>query len=106
DFDLAGYWRDHVTDFRARLYQDEALVRLSPSAGERIGHVMGAAVAAAAAAGTVEADGWLRARLPIETLGHAETEFLKLGGEVEVLAPAELRDRLASAAARMAALYG
>ena len=105
DFDLTGYWREHVTDFRARLHQGEALVRLSPSACERIGHLMGAAVAAAAAGGTVEADGWIRARLPIETIGHAQTEFLKLGAEVQVLEPAELRDRLASTAARMAALY-
>jgi predicted DNA-binding transcriptional regulator YafY/CTP:molybdopterin cytidylyltransferase MocA len=105
DFDLAGYWRDHVTDFRARLYQGEALVRLSPSASDRIGHLMGAAVAAAAAEGTREAGGWVRARLPIETIGHAGTEFLKLGAEVEVLEPAELRDRLAATAARMNALY-
>jgi predicted DNA-binding transcriptional regulator YafY/CTP:molybdopterin cytidylyltransferase MocA len=105
DFDLAGYWRDHVTDFRAQLYQGEALVRLSPAALERIGHLLGPTVAAAAADGTREADGWVRARLPIENLGHAETEFLKLGAEVEVLEPAELRDRLAAQAAALAALY-
>jgi predicted DNA-binding transcriptional regulator YafY/CTP:molybdopterin cytidylyltransferase MocA len=106
DFDLAGYWREHVSDFRAQLYQGEALVRLSPVAMARAAHQLGPAVAAAAAAGTREADGWVRARLPIETIGHAETEFLKLGAEVEVLEPAELRERLAETAARLSALYG
>jgi predicted DNA-binding transcriptional regulator YafY/CTP:molybdopterin cytidylyltransferase MocA len=105
DFDLATHWREHITEFRARLYQGEALVRLSPAGQERVAYHMGATVAAAAGAGVTEADGWVRARLPIESLDHAEIEFRKLGAEAEVLEPAELRDRLASTASRLAALY-
>ena len=30
EFDLPGWWRAHVADFRARLHRDEATIRLSP----------------------------------------------------------------------------
>src|SRR6266508_405516 len=105
-FDLATHWRAALTAFRARLYQGEALVRLSPVAMERLPDVLSPAVAGAAARGEPEPGGWVRARLPIESLTHAQTQFLKLGAEVEVLEPAELRERLASTARALAALYG
>jgi predicted DNA-binding transcriptional regulator YafY len=104
-FDLAGYWREHIAEFRARLYRDQALVRLSPVALERLVHLMGRTVAAAAAPGEPQPDGWVLARLPIESDAHAERELLRLGAEVEVLGPASLRRRLASTVAALAALY-
>lgn len=105
DFDLAGYWRAYLVEFHARLQQGEAIVRLSPLALQRLPDLMSQAVVHAATAGQPEPDGWVRATLPIESLTHAETEFLKLGAEVEVLEPAPLRDRLAATAARLAVIY-
>jgi predicted DNA-binding transcriptional regulator YafY len=52
-----------------------------------------------------DADGWVRARLPVESLDVAYTYMLRLGPEVEVLAPPSLRDRMAAAAERMRGLY-
>ena len=104
-FDLEAYWRDQVTQFRIRLRQGEALVRLSPAAMERLPHLMGRQVADAAAAGEPQPDGWVLARLPIESDSHAEAEFLRLGAGIEVLEPSRLRDRLAATAAELAALY-
>jgi predicted DNA-binding transcriptional regulator YafY len=104
-FDLVTYWTEHVVDFRARLHQGEALVRLSPAALDRLEHLMGRAVADAAAAGRPQPDGWVLARLPIESDSHAEGEFLRLGAQVEVLEPAALRDRLARTAAGLMELY-
>ncbi len=100
-FDLAAYWRTHVTDFRARLHRGEAVVRLAPEAVDRLGHALGRAVAA----GERQPDGWVLARIPIESDGHAEGELLRLGATVEVLAPASLRDRMTATAAGLAALY-
>jgi predicted DNA-binding transcriptional regulator YafY len=60
-FDLAAYWREHIVEFRARLQRGEALVRLSPAALDRLPHVMGRAVADAAAAGEPQSDGWVLA---------------------------------------------
>jgi len=104
-FDLVAYWRDQVTQFRSRLRQGEALVRLSPAAMERLPHLMGRHVADASAAGEPQPDGWVLARLPIESDSHAEAEFLRLGAGVEVLEPSRLRDRLAATAAELAAMY-
>jgi predicted DNA-binding transcriptional regulator YafY len=66
---------------------------------------MGRAVAEAAASGEPQPDGWVLARVPIESDRHAEGEFLRLGAHVEVLEPVSLRDRLATTAAALAALY-
>jgi predicted DNA-binding transcriptional regulator YafY len=105
DFDLAGYWQSYLVEFRARMRQGEALVRLSPRAIERLPDLMSQTVVSAAADGELEPDGWVRARLPIETLTHAESDFLRLGAEVEVLEPAALRERLAATALRLANIY-
>lgn len=104
-FDLAAYWREHIVEFRTRLRRGEALVRLSPAALDRLSHLMGRAVADAAAAGEPQPDGWLLARLPIESDSHAEAEFLRLGTQVEVLEPTSLRERLTTTVAGLAKLY-
>lgn len=104
-FDLAAHWREHITEFRTRLHKGEALVRLSPDALELLPHLMGRAVADAAAAGEPQADGWVLARVPIETETHAEREFLRLGAGAEVLEPESLRARLAATASTLSTLY-
>ncbi|MEU1182143.1 WYL domain-containing protein [Streptomyces sp. NPDC005820] len=92
DFDLAAHWQDHVAGFRARLHTGEALVRLTPRGAHRLG---------VAPVG----DGWTQTRVPIESIDHAHGEFLRLGADIEVLAPAELRDRIAETARTLAARY-
>lgn len=103
-FDLTTYWAQHVAEFRARLHRGHALIRLAPGAQQRLGHLLGPAVAAAAAAG-VERDGWIEAAVPIESEEHAEREFLRLGAQVEVLEPASLRARLAATVDALADYY-
>lgn len=104
-FDLAAYWSEHIVEFRTRLRHGEALVRLSPAALDQLPHLIGPAVADAAATGELQPDGWVLARVPIESDSHAETQFLRLGAQVEVLEPASLRQRLAATVAGLAALY-
>ncbi|MFI5527626.1 helix-turn-helix transcriptional regulator [Kitasatospora sp. NPDC051853] len=92
-FDLAGYWSGYLDDFRARLHTGEALVRLTPQGARRLGV-------------TPTGDGWTQARVPIESIDRAHGEFLRLGTDVEVLAPAELRDRIAGTVRTLATRYG
>ena len=55
---------------------------------------------------TADAAGWRIAVVPIgKTVWHAAAELLRLGAEAEVLAPAELRDRMAELTQAMAARY-
>ncbi|MFD0345769.1 WYL domain-containing protein [Kitasatospora aburaviensis] len=44
--------------------------------------------------------------MPIESIDHAHGEFLRLGTEIEVVAPPELRDRIAGTVRTLAARYG
>ncbi|MFF3068676.1 helix-turn-helix transcriptional regulator [Kitasatospora sp. NPDC057936] len=102
DFSLASHWRRHEADFHARLHRGEALVLLAPGAAARLST---AAARAAEATGAPEPDGRTRAVLPIESLDHAHAAFLALGTDIEVLAPPELRARLAATARALADRY-
>ena len=106
-FDLAAYWSEWATDFEARLYRDTAMVRLSPRGMQRL-HALAPAVAQSArrTARKPDKDGWVRAEIPIESVNHASGELLKLGADVEALAPEELRDRLRVLTAEIAGIYG
>ncbi|MFF2848930.1 helix-turn-helix transcriptional regulator [Streptomyces sp. NPDC058001] len=101
-FDLAAFWTAYQRDFHARLHQGEAVVRLSPRGLARLG---GAAARAAEATGRAEDDGWTRAVLPIESVDHAHDTFLGLGTDIEVVAPEELRRRMAGTVRELAARY-
>lgn len=102
-FDLPAHWRGYEADFHARLHQGEAVVRLAPAAAERL---TGAVARALRASAVTEPDGRVRAVLPIESLDRAHAFFLGLGADVEVLEPAELRERLAGTVRTLAARYG
>jgi predicted DNA-binding transcriptional regulator YafY len=102
-FDLAEYWQRYQADFHAGLHQGEAVVRLAPGGAERLTE---AAARALEATGVPEPDGWTRAVLPIESLDHAQGVFLALGSDIEVLAPEELRARLAATVRELARRYG
>jgi predicted DNA-binding transcriptional regulator YafY len=107
DFDLAAWWRAHVVDFRARLHRDEATIRLSPRGRERLREIASEVVVAAAerTAGPPDDAGWVTAVVPVESLTHAHGDFLRLGAEVEILTPAELRERIVATVADLAGLY-
>ncbi|MER6216601.1 YafY family protein [Streptomyces sp. NPDC001674] len=91
-FDLAAYWGGYVAGFRARLHTGKALVRLTPRGARRLGV-------------RPVSDGWTQAWVPIESIDHAHGEFLRLGTDIEVLAPEELRDRISATARALAARY-
>ncbi|MEU0568666.1 YafY family protein [Nonomuraea sp. NPDC005983] len=107
DFDLSAYWQAYLAEFEERLRWGEAVVRLSPRGVERLELVMTPGVVAAArATATPDGEGWTRVTVPIESIEHALGEFLRLGTDVEVLSPAELRDGLAATVAELAGRYG
>ena len=49
--------------------------------------------------------GWTEVVVPIESIAHATGDFLRLGSEVEVLAPSDLREAMRDAVTGMVALY-
>ncbi|MDT7682153.1 MAG: hypothetical protein QOG57_2463 [Pseudonocardiales bacterium] len=107
DFSLAEFWRTRSAELRAALWRAEATVRLSPRGLELVPVLLGQleARAVAESAGEPAGDGWVTATLPIESTTHAESVLLRLGADVEVLAPPELRERLAAVARALVARY-
>jgi predicted DNA-binding transcriptional regulator YafY len=48
---------------------------------------------------------WVTAVVPIESTDHALAEFLRLGADVQILSPADLRHRMQTVRS-LAELYG
>lgn len=105
-FDLAAWWSAWSRDFEQRLYHGTARLRVSPAGLRRLAALAPAVgEAAALTTGPADADGWMEIDIPIESVGHAAGEILRLGAEAEVLFPAELRVRMAGLAAKLAQIY-
>ncbi|MCZ7437529.1 YafY family protein [Micromonospora sp. WMMC241] len=106
-FDLAGYWREWTARYERDVYREQARIRLTVAALEFMPYVFPPEMSrgARAAAGEPGPDGWLETTVPIESVRHAHAELLKLGAEVEVLAPVELRDRFTATAHALTRLY-
>jgi predicted DNA-binding transcriptional regulator YafY len=106
-FDLAAYWRDYLADFDVRRHRQVAVVRLSAAGLRLLAHYLEPAIvrAASASLGTPDDTGWVRASIPIETISNAHDHLLRLGAEVEVLEPDELRAAMARTAGAMARRY-
>jgi len=104
-FDLAAWWAETSRRFEADIFTGTATLRVS-RAGLKLLAKLGAEqarIAAEAAAGC--ADPLVEVAVPIESVAHAATDFLRLGPEAEVLTPAALRDAMRAAAGRLAQVY-
>lgn len=107
DFDPTTCWRAHRAQLQESLWQGRAGIRISPAGTKRLREIGVPAVIDAVEAGEEEhPGGWRRALMLIESLTHAEGELLRLGAQVEVVSPPELRERIAAATMALAALYG
>jgi predicted DNA-binding transcriptional regulator YafY len=105
-FDLARYWAAWSRDFEARIFSERAVVKLSPLGRRILRDVSPVAAEVADARHRVcKPAGWVKAEIPIESITLAARQLLRLGAEVEVLAPANLRSAIARQAEEVAALY-
>ncbi|MHB9862373.1 helix-turn-helix transcriptional regulator [Streptomyces sp. YIM S03343] len=106
-FDLPGFWAEQAEEFARSILRDEVVVRLSTEGVRRLAYVVDPVGAreALAGAGVPDGAGWVTVTLPVESAEVAHGQLTALGPEVEVLAPAGLRERFAADARRAAALY-
>ncbi|GLS01550.1 transcriptional regulator [Brevundimonas denitrificans] len=104
-FDLAAWWAETSRRFEADIFTGTATLRVSKAGLKQLAKLGAeqARIAAEAAAGAGE--GWVVVTVPIESVEHAAVDFLRLGGEAEILAPAALRDAMRETAGRLAQLY-
>ncbi|MEU7024972.1 YafY family protein [Streptomyces sp. NPDC046203] len=106
-FDLAGFWTERSAEFARSLLRTEVVLRLTEAGARRLPSVTDRAAAGQAlATGVAEpGGGGVRVTLAVESEEVAFGQLFGLGPEVEVLAPAGLRERFAEAARRTAGLY-
>lgn len=107
DFDLAAAWAEHRQTFLASLPQYLVTVRVAPGAESRLALLdEGAPELPLPAAVERDEHGWARLRLRFErTPAGAARHLLRLGAELEVLDPPELRELMMETVTGLAALY-
>jgi predicted DNA-binding transcriptional regulator YafY len=106
-FDLAEFWRAHVERYERAAHRGTAVVCLSPEGIRTLPDLLDSRTSHATLR-TLEppdADGWHRARMPIESIERATSDLLRLGASVRVLAPADLVVRITETLHTMAAYY-
>jgi predicted DNA-binding transcriptional regulator YafY len=93
EFELAAFWEEWSRNFEQTLPRVEVTVRVDEAVRRFL-----------PGEPRIEADG--RTVVAFQHLGDAYRELLRFGSQVEVLEPAELRERVAETGREVAALYG
>ncbi|WP_207916969.1 YafY family protein [Micromonospora sp. KC723] len=107
-FDLGGYWREQAEAFLRTMLRERITVRLSSAGLRALRWAADTPLVydeALTAADEPDGQGWVVTRLPVESVDVAYDLVLRLGPEVEVLDPPELRARLADVARRLGERY-
>lgn len=96
DFDLGTYWTASTAAYESSVDRLEVTIRIRPDRMEALAEMVGdRAMASATPTGDEDADGWTHLQLRLEWPTEAHRQLLRLGSDVEVLKPAELRLRMA-----------
>lgn len=105
-FDLPAYWATSTAQFEKDVYAGTARVRASEKGRQRLKNIS-ATVKAAVEQARLEpdAEGWAILTIPIEEVGWASREMIRIGAEIEVIEPPDLRARMAEETRKMAGFY-
>lgn len=106
DFNLAAWWQAEQARFEAELFATTATVRASPDGCKRLAAQSPRGAEAIVGAGAPAADGWREMMMRVEDSDHGARDMLALGAEIEVIAPASFRDRIAVLAQQIATRHG
>ncbi len=106
-FDLARYWQAWFEESRERMYQERAVVRLSPNGQKMLPHLFDSVTirAAADSATSPDSDGWIQVEIPVESVRFGSTKLLQLGMDAEVLAPTAMREHLRELTGKLQKMY-
>ena len=105
DFHLARWWQAEQARFEGELFATRATLRASPDGCKRLAALSPRGAAAVAVAGAPMPGGWREMAMMVEDSDHGARDMLALGAEIEVIAPASFRRRVAALAAQIAARH-
>jgi len=100
DFDLAAYWAASTAAYERDVPRMEAVVRVDPAQLGLLDTLVGGTTLhqAEQLPDGGDPEGWMRLRLEIDWPEDAAARLVGMGGALEVVEPAELRDRVADLA--------
>jgi predicted DNA-binding transcriptional regulator YafY len=102
-FDLVAYWEQSSAQFKANLPRYPAIVRVSPNILDRLEYA--GKSARIEQVDPPDEDGWLKITIQFEIEEQACAYVLGFGPAIEVLEPAELRQKVIKLAEGVVALY-
>lgn len=103
---LPAHWEEATRQFERDIYVGTARVRANERGRRKLSGLSDTVREAIDAVTlTPDAEGWAEFDVPIEEAGWASFEFVKIGDDVEVLSPPELRERVVATVQKMARLY-
>jgi predicted DNA-binding transcriptional regulator YafY len=98
-FDLAAFWAESSAAYERELPRLPVVVRVAPNRIGMLADFVGSkAVEDAEVLDEPDPDGWTRLRLRVDWPEEAPGRLLALGGDLEVLQPVEVRERLVALA--------
>jgi len=107
DFDLPRYWEESTRQFERDIYIGTARVRANVAGRRKLRDLSETVRRAIEVLELIpDAEGWAEFEIPVEEPVWASHELTRVGDDVEVLAPAELRALVISNVTRMARRYG
>ncbi len=107
DFDLPRYWEESTRQFERDIYIGTARVRANPVGRRKLRDLSDTLKRTIEALDLVtDAEGWAEFDIPVEEPAWASHELIKVGDDVEVLGPPELRARVIESVTKMARRYG
>ena len=105
-FDLAAYWTESSAAYERDAPTVEVVVRIAADQAWRIADVYGrATLDAAERLDDPDPEGWLRLRLRVSWPDEVANRLLSIGPRLEVLEPADVRDRVVALAGRVLERY-
>jgi predicted DNA-binding transcriptional regulator YafY len=105
-FDLATYWQHATKRLDAELHHRSAKIRVSPQGLKVLPHALSPYVWKHAIVDRVtDGNGWRTVTLPVGNDRLVGFDLLRLGAEIEVIEPQDLREEMAKTAARLAQMY-
>jgi predicted DNA-binding transcriptional regulator YafY len=95
-FDLPSHWAESIAAYEREIPRIEVTVRVAPDRMDVLADLVGhQVVAAAERLPEPDPDGWTRLRLRVDWgLNEAPGHLLGMGGDLEVIGPPEVRDRV------------
>lgn len=104
-FDLAAFWAKFCADYEARMQAGSARLMATDSALRGLARESQAIALAVREAAPPGPDGRREVNIPIEGGREAVATLLRLGDQVEVLDPPDLRDAMIEAVRKLAGVY-